>query len=295
MRLRLAPANLVRGERAYVLLALAGVTAIAWLYLFIARQDMDMPMAAMDGMSDMAMPFAAPWVFAMWWVMMLGMMLPSAAPMILMYAALQRRKRERDEPFVPTAMFVAGYLLVWGAFSVVATAAQWSLLQSASLSPMLALTSSVWGGVLFILAGIYQLTPFKYVCLSHCRSPFAVRLRAEPLARRVERGTAHGRQPRAVLPRLLLGSYGAAVRGGRDEPRVGSRDRGVRALREITPWRRLGQSNRGRRDGGIRGLAARVARRCCVREPWWRRFPVEIACWQRRCWLAVADQISAHS
>ena len=100
-----------------VLLALAGVTAIAWLYLFIARQDMDMPMAAMEGMPDMAMPFAAPWVFAMWWVMMLGMMLPSAAPMILMYATLQRRKRERDEPYVPTAMFVAGYLIVWGAFS----------------------------------------------------------------------------------------------------------------------------------------------------------------------------------
>jgi predicted metal-binding membrane protein len=173
MRLRLAPANLVRGERAFVLLALAGVTAIAWLYLFIARQDMDMPMAAMDGMPDMAMPFAAPWVFAMWWVMMLGTMLPSAAPMILMYAALQRRKRERHEPFVPTTMFVAGYMLVWGAFSVAATATQWSLLQSASLSPLLALTSSVWGGVLFILAGLYQLTPFKYVCLSHCRSPFA--------------------------------------------------------------------------------------------------------------------------
>jgi predicted metal-binding membrane protein len=172
----LAPSQLLRHERAVVLLALAGVTAIAWLYLFIARQDMDMSMPAMSdmpGMRDMAMPFAAPWVFAMWWVMMLGMMLPSAAPMILTFAALQRRKRERAQPYVPTAMFVAGYLVVWGVFSLAATAAQWALQQGALLSPMLALTSPLAGGVLFILAGIYQLTPLKNACLHQCRSPFA--------------------------------------------------------------------------------------------------------------------------
>ena len=134
-------------------------------------------------MPDMAMPFAAPWVFAMWWVMMLGMMLPSAAPMILTFAALQRRKRERDQPYVPTAMFVAGYLVVWGVFSLAATAAQWALQQGALLSPMLALTSPLAGGVLFILAGIYQFTPLKNACLRQCRSPFAFVL--EPLARRV--------------------------------------------------------------------------------------------------------------
>jgi len=172
----LAPSRLLRHERAVVVLALAGVTAIAWLYLFIARQNMDMSMPAMSdmpGMRDMAMPFAAPWVFAMWWVMMLGMMLPSAAPMILTFAALQRRKRERDQPYVPTAMFVAGYLVVWGVFSLAATTAQWALQQGALLSPMLALTSPLAGGVLFILAGIYQLTPLKNACLRQCRSPFA--------------------------------------------------------------------------------------------------------------------------
>ena len=171
--MRLAPSQLLRHERAVVLLALAGVTAIAWLYLFIARQNMDMSMDAMSDMPGMAMPFAAPWVFAMWWVMMLGMMLPSAAPMILTFAALQRRKRERDQPYVPTAMFVAGYLVVWGVFSLAATAAQWALQQGALLSPMLALTSPLAGGVLFILAGIYQFTPLKNACLRQCRSPFA--------------------------------------------------------------------------------------------------------------------------
>jgi predicted metal-binding membrane protein len=171
--MRLAPASLRRGERVVVLLALAGVTAIAWLYLFIARHDMDTSMPGMDDMPGMATPSAAPWVFAMWWVMMLGMMLPSAAPMILTFAALEQRKREREQPYVPTAMFVAGYLIVWGGFSLAATAAQWALQQGALLSPMLGLVSSVLGGALFMLAGIYQFTPLKHVCLRHCRSPFA--------------------------------------------------------------------------------------------------------------------------
>ncbi len=80
---------------------------------------------------------------------------------------------KRDQPYVPTAMFVAGYLIVWGVFSLAATAAQWALQQGALLSPMLALTSPLAGGVLFILAGIYQFTPLKNACLRQCRSPFA--------------------------------------------------------------------------------------------------------------------------
>ena len=70
-------------------------------------------------------------------------------------------------------MFAAGYLIVWGAFCLAATAAQWELQQSALLSPMLALASPLLGGAVFILAGIYQFTPLKNVCLRHCRSPFA--------------------------------------------------------------------------------------------------------------------------
>jgi len=162
--------NLLRQDRVVPLLAIAGVTAIAWLYLLTARQHMDMAMGDMPGM---AMPFAAPWVFAMWWVMMLGMMLPGAAPMILTFGTLQRRKRQRNETRVPIVLFVTGYLLVWGAFSLAATAAQWALQRYALLSPSLVLENSVLGGALFILAGIYQFTPLKHACLSHCRSPFA--------------------------------------------------------------------------------------------------------------------------
>jgi predicted metal-binding membrane protein len=190
----LAPAQVLRRERVVIVLALAGVTAIAWLYLVVARQGMDTSVQTMGGMPGMAMPFAAPWVFAMWWVMMCGMMLPSAAPMILTFAALQRRKRDRAEPYVPTAMFAAGYLIVWGAFCLAATAAQWELQQSALLSPMLALASPLLGGAVFILAGIYQFTPLKNVCLRHCRSPFAFVLNHWRDGRRgaLRMGASHG-------------------------------------------------------------------------------------------------------
>jgi predicted metal-binding membrane protein len=154
------------------------VTALAWLYLLAIREGMsDM---AMDDMPGMAMPMVASWTpaifaitFAMWWVMMLGMMLPSAAPMILTFATLNRAKRARGHTFTPTSVFAVGYVIVWGVFSLGATVAQWALDRVALLSPMMATTSPVLGGTLLILAGLYQFTPMKQACLRNCRSPFA--------------------------------------------------------------------------------------------------------------------------
>jgi predicted metal-binding membrane protein len=133
-------------------------------------------------MSDMAMAAIAPmaWtpgyavlMFFMWWIMMLAMMLPSAAPMILLFAMVNRKQREKGAPYVPTGIFAAGYVLVWGAFSLVAVAAQWGLEQSGLLSATMATTSVALGTGLLIAAGIYQLTPLKHACLRHCRSPIA--------------------------------------------------------------------------------------------------------------------------
>ena len=162
-------------DRLLVLAALLGVTTLAWLYLIVDRRstpDMDLPM------SGMVMPM--PWsiaafalTFAMWWIMMLGMMLPSAAPTILTFGTLARRQRARGQAFAPVSIFTLGYLLAWGGFCVVATVLQFSLDQAALLSPMLAAKSALIGGGLFILGGVYQFTPFKYACLRQCRSPFA--------------------------------------------------------------------------------------------------------------------------
>lgn len=132
-------------------------------------------------MGEMAMATApAPWtaaeaaaLLAMWWIMMAGMMLPSAAAMVLTFATINRKRRERGEPYVATAVFVAGYLLAWGGYSAAATAAQWGLEQAALLSPMMVATSPLFGGALLVGAGVYQFTPLKHACLNHCRSPFA--------------------------------------------------------------------------------------------------------------------------
>jgi predicted metal-binding membrane protein len=79
-------------------------------------------------------------------------------------------------------------------FSLAATAAQGAMLRSAMLSPMLALASPELGGMLFIVAGIYQFTPLKHACLSHCRSPFAFVLNhwRDGWGGALRMGTSHG-------------------------------------------------------------------------------------------------------
>lgn len=165
--------RLLLRERVVVLAAVAGVAALSWLYLLRLGGGM----AGMDGMDMPAAPAWTPEAFAltfgMWAVMMVGMMLPSAAPMILTFAALHRREAASRDRTLPTLLFVSGYLAVWIGFSVAATLLQWALDRLALLSPMLAATSGVLAGALFLAAGLYQLTPLKQACLQHCRSPFA--------------------------------------------------------------------------------------------------------------------------
>jgi predicted metal-binding membrane protein len=164
-------AALNRRDRAVIRLALLGVTTIAWLYLLAMSQDMD-SMADMD-VAMVWTPVTFALAFAMWWIMMLGMMVPSAAPMIVTFATLNRKKRARGQSFVPTSVFTLGYLIAWGGFSLGATVAQWALDRLALLSPMLSTTSPTLDGSLFILAGLYQFTPLKLACLRGCRSPLA--------------------------------------------------------------------------------------------------------------------------
>ncbi len=110
-------------------------------------------------------------MFWMWWIMMIAMMLPSAAPMILLFALVNRRSREQGAPWVPTAVFTAGYLIAWGGFSLAATLLQWWL-EQAGLADHVDGQRDAWlGGTILIAAGIYQLTPLKHACLRHCRGP----------------------------------------------------------------------------------------------------------------------------
>ena len=166
--------SVLRRDRAVVTAGLAAVAVLGWVYLlFLARG-----MAGMDMSADMVMPRMQTWgvvdlalLFVMWAVMMVAMMVPSASPLILMVAAANRKRRERSDPLVPTGLFLTGYLLVWTTFSAVATAAQWGLHATALLSSGMVSLSPVLGGLLLLAAGVFQFTPLKQACLTHCRSP----------------------------------------------------------------------------------------------------------------------------
>jgi len=112
-------------------------------------------------------------LFVMWSVMMVAMMAPSAAPMILAFLPVNQRRQAADRPLVPVAIFLLGYLVVWTAFSAVATLAEWGLHQAAMLSTTMTATSTALNGGLLIAAGVFQWTPLKRACLKGCRSPLS--------------------------------------------------------------------------------------------------------------------------
>jgi predicted metal-binding membrane protein len=138
----------------------------------------DMPGMSMPNMNmgSAIKPWRFPdlfFTFAMWAVMMVGMMLPSAAPTILLYARVGRKARDEGKPFAATGWFAAGYLAAWTGFSLLATLAQAVFSQAGLLTPMLASASRPLTGLLLVYAGIYEIMPPKYACLSYCRAPLA--------------------------------------------------------------------------------------------------------------------------
>ena len=154
-------------------------------------------------MSAMMSPEFIPWttghfafMFAMWVVMMIGMMTPSVVPMVLLYSAIGQRSTGQGQPFAPAGWFVTGYLLAWAAFAAVATLLQWLLEWRAVVTPMMAGTSRVLAGALLIVVGIYQWLPIKQSCLTECRAPLSFVQRHggfQPSARgSVRLGALHG-------------------------------------------------------------------------------------------------------
>jgi predicted metal-binding membrane protein len=155
--------------------ALAVIVALCWGWLVPMARDMYGPMTGPSAwmMTDRWDVTHLVLLFAMWAVMMVGMMLPSAAPTLLVYAGVIRKSPESERARAHVYAFASGYLLVWTAFSLVATVLQRWLAALLLLSPMMEATGRGFGGVLLMVAGIYQLTPFKRTCLESCRSPAA--------------------------------------------------------------------------------------------------------------------------
>jgi predicted metal-binding membrane protein len=172
----------LRHDRLIVVASLAGVAALAWAYLVVLAKAM----AAMGKPSGWGafmglMPMGGRWgfleyalAFTMWALMMVGMMIPSAAPMIVLYARVVRRALTQNQPLASTSAFVAGYFLVWSAFSLVAAVIQGQLVELALVTNVMTSASAVLSGAVLIAAGLYQWTPLKHACLAHCRSPIHV-------------------------------------------------------------------------------------------------------------------------
>ena len=215
-------------------------------------RDMNM---SMNGMEPSWTAIDAALLFVMWSAMMAAMMVPGASPMVAAFATINRRRRQRSAPYVPTAVFLLGYLIVWAGFSVVATALQWLLQATGLLTTMMQSASHYWSAALFLAAGLYQFSPLKERCLAYCRTPDSFILSEWRDGALGARSWACGTGCSALA---AARPYGAAVRSrghglalGRSSDRLGDR-------REAPAWSAiLASCHRYRSDGGWRGFRNR--------------------------------------
>jgi len=165
--------TVLRHERAVMLFVLVGIPLAAWTWIGLMARDM---YGTMRGPSAWMM--STVWdarrivlLWAMWAVMMTAMMLPSATPLMLLYAAAAGKNAEQTSASRRVYALAAGYLFVWSLFSVAATALQRILASLSVLTPMMEPASRLAGAIVLAVAGLYQLTPLKRACLRACRSP----------------------------------------------------------------------------------------------------------------------------
>jgi predicted metal-binding membrane protein len=171
----------LRRDRLVTVSAIAIIAALAWVYTILLARQMNAHSAAMGDMAAMGMASPEPmwgaarftFTFVMWAVMMVAMMLPSAGPLILLYARVGRSAATSGAVFAPTFWFGAGYLLAWAGFSLIATLAQYALSRAALVSSMAVLTAPWLSAAVLLAAGVYQWTPMKDACLSRCRAPLS--------------------------------------------------------------------------------------------------------------------------
>jgi predicted metal-binding membrane protein len=160
-----------RADVTAVVASLAAITGIAWVFTVRLAAGMSMPAGAMETSPVMPSPGGhALVVTAMWAAMMVGMMVPSATPMVLAYSVWTRRGPAVGNRPAAVASFVSGYVIVWLGFSLLAAVLQLTLERLGSLTTMGA-TGATVGGLVLVLAGLFQLTPAKEACLGRCRTP----------------------------------------------------------------------------------------------------------------------------
>lgn len=157
--------NILRSEKFYVFIGLVLLISLAWFNVFQISSTMlsaaDMMIAGVNYYS----------LAVMWMIMMMGMMLPSAIPMILIFAALKKKREAQGKLIASTWIFISGYVMIWLAFSLLAAYVQYLLRSFLLLSNELYVINPYISGTILIAAGAYQLTKIKNVCLKNCQSP----------------------------------------------------------------------------------------------------------------------------
>jgi len=176
-----------RHGRRIVLVALALLTALAWIYLWRAP----MPMPAANG--GLRAPEYAALTFAMWFVMMVGMMTPAAAPVLLLFDRIERGQ-PRNLSIARTPLFLLGYLLVWALYSLAATLLQIELIALGWIDDMAVAARGTVTALVLLAIGVYQWLPLKRACLEHCQSPaeFLVQHRRPGRSGALRMGARHG-------------------------------------------------------------------------------------------------------
>ncbi len=166
-------------DRVVIVGGLVAATALCWAWIVPMAQDMYGPMSGLSAwmMTDTWDAGHLLLLWAMWAVMMAGMMLPTAAPMLMVYAATARRAEAGPRAMLRVMAMAGGYLAAWSAFSVGATLLQRLLSQQLLLTPMMESARPSATAWLLLLAGIYQFTPLKTACLTTCRSPLSLIMR----------------------------------------------------------------------------------------------------------------------
>ena len=184
---------IARRDRVLVLAAVAGLAVISWAYLiYLGFQNKPVTRGMAMPMVWSAVDFV--FMFVMWAIMMFAMMLPSVTPAVMIFDRVSVKRVSAGRPPAPTSAFIFGYLLIWVAFSLIATVANWGLHANGTMTGMMGRVAPEVAGFLMIAAGVFQWTPAKNACLEHCRSPmsFLIQNWREGFSGAARMGLSHG-------------------------------------------------------------------------------------------------------
>jgi predicted metal-binding membrane protein len=157
-------------SRALVIFGIVALSVLAWIYMvYLGWHATVDSTASINTHTHHSRNLL--FIFLMWSVMMVAMMVPSAAPTILMFDTIVNKQVRHKNRFSPTALFIVGYLVAWTTYSGFAATWQLWLQNSALISTAIAKSVPSVSGILLIIAGLFQFSPLKYACLKHCRSP----------------------------------------------------------------------------------------------------------------------------